>query len=437
MVVFGCEDGIGMAKGLTKQASNILLILYQSENKRLTTPEICYATKRSRQAIYGITLRLLGWGYIKKVHKGIWVEYALTPSGEDLARKESEIREGQPQESQQKSFTPSPHGVSATLYTHNPNLNLTATYVRLHALTLKIPIKNEFKPSELQALVQKYSPKQSIMEKVNEEEGTFTKEPINGNPQIFQYGGLAFRLTTKSLIAYGRQKVEPLDTPIPALTQEAIRQTLNVVFALEHEIQQTEGYFKLMRNSNEEKDYAYEVIEIHIALTNEAFAVEATKESDPYLIAMSEINGSKASMIADKSIKIGEGHDKKGIPEFEGISNEILPNKQVEAVFNTETVRRFYEALGKGYIDPFKMQEWLGATADNVNQMSKNYNTHLPFFQTQAEMNKKMLVMLDEQAVQSRLMMESIVKLNERLDSVERNKAGLWQRIKGIFRIDK
>ena len=354
-----------MSRGLTHAANDVIILLRENQNQAMSTQAIAYALKKSEQATNNILRRLSKHGLVESHPQGIFKEYTLTQTGINAYQRVLNVYAKK--ESKRVSITTS--------------LNTSGVYVRLHALALKVPLKNPFTSQEIALLVSPFNPK---------------PKPMQGHTdQIFQFNGITFKLTTSSLIAYANQAVAPLEQQIPALTDQAVSDTLNAAYALETQMQASNGYFKLVRHThtiNNQKDFNFKVIELHIAITNDEFAKQATAEKDPYLIAMSDVDASKESLIADKSIKVGVGKDKKGIPEVEGISKEVLPNKQPEAMFNTENIRRFYEAIGKQYYDPFEQEAKIAQTIDLLQHTSietaglaqearllaENQNTHIP-----------------------------------------------------------
>lgn len=344
--------GVGLARGLTKSAYDIIIIIKENQNQAISPKNIAYSLHKSEQATNNILRRLLKKGLVENHNRGIFTEYTLTPAGLNAYQRVLSVTT--------KRVLPT------------TNLNTSGVYVRLHALAIKVKLKTPYSSDELPKLLSSLSL-------------SFKPKPMQGHTdQIFQFNGITFKLTPSSIIAYSKQAVAPLEQQIPAMTEQAIKETIDTLYAFEMQMQGKDSYFKLMRKTktiDNQKDYDYSIPELHIAITNDEFAKQATAERDPYLIAMSEIDSDKESLIADKSIKIGTGNDKKGIPEVEGISKEMLPNKQPEAVFNTENIRRFYEAIGKAYYDPFEQQAKLAETLEVLRKTADNQFTHIPLIQ--------------------------------------------------------
>jgi DNA-binding PadR family transcriptional regulator len=291
-----------MARGLTKKAYDLLFLLKNNTNGYMTAEELAYATHTSVIAIYRMLDRLQARGLVEKQKHGSLNDYTLTSSAQGVVKRIMDKRIAK------------------------PSLNMLDVYVRLHALAIKFPLIQPLTQPERLELLAQYNPKPKTMK--------------NHTDYIFQYNDTTFKLTPSSLIVYAPQVVKPLGTPIPQMAAQAIESIKTKVYALETQQQAKNALFKLRRKTktiNNQKDYDYTIIEIHIALTNDIFAAHATEEQDPYIIAMSEIDNTKVSLLADKSVKLGSGASSQGIPEVEGVSHLSLPNGQPEAVPNMDT----------------------------------------------------------------------------------------------------
>ncbi len=385
-----------MARGITKKAYDLLFLLKNNTNGYITAEEIAYATQTSVIAIYKMLDRLQTRGFIEKQKHGSLNDYTLTEAAQRVVKRIIDKRIAK------------------------PSLNMLAVYVRLHALAIKFPLIQHLSQVERMELLAQYTPKSKPMK--------------NHTDYICQYDGATFKLTPSSLIAYGSQAVKPLGTPIPEMAAEAIENIKAKVYALEMQLQAKNALFKLRRKTktiNDQKDYDSTIIEIHIALTNDIFAKHATEEQDPYIIAMSEIDSSKVSLLADKSVKLGSGADSQGIPEVEGISRLTMPDGQPEAVPNMDRLARIYEAQAKGYLDPFQQQSLLNTTISTLSQLSQ---AQLANSQRQASMEELMvqygqklnahITILEKMDV----VLDQLIKENaKRL--AEQPKQGFWQRI--------
>ena len=330
-------SGGEMAREITKASYKVLELLKNNQNGYMTPSDLCYALNKKPASVSNLLSRLKDKKYVELQEVGSIHNYTLTSLGKEILNGYLNRVIAQSQK---------------------PNLNTEALYTRLHALAIGIPFKNKLSASERADLVASLSPKPLKLK--------------NHIDYIFQFSDLTFKLTSRALIAYAKQAVARIDEPIPQLTEQAIQDTINVVYALEMQLNAKNGYFKLKRKTKtieNQKDYDYTLIELHIAITNDILAKEATAISDPYIIAMSEVDSEKVGMLADKSEGIGSGNDRKGIPEVEGVSHAKLKNNQPEAVFNMENVRRYYQLLGQGKYDPEYEQQLLRQTLAGLNEV--------------------------------------------------------------------
>ena len=340
----------------------------------MTPSEICYALNKKSSSVSNLLSRLKRKGFIELQQLGLIHNYTLTNKGKKILTE---------------------YLKRVIAQAEQPNLNTEALYTRLHALALSIPLKNKLDQQQRGELVAQHSPRALKLK--------------NHLDYIFIFEKYTFKLTSRSLIAYAKQSVAKLDEPIPQLTRQAIQDTLNVIYALAMQLNAKNCSFKLKRITktiNNQKDYAYSLIELHIAITNDLFAKEATKISDPYIIAMSEVDVKKVGMLSDKSIKLGSGYDQQGIPEIEGISHATLKDGKVEAVKNMENIRKLYEMVGKGEFDPQREQNLLrllGArlkdSTDVIAQLSASQLTqseHLNYYAAQIEAHARAIVKLND-----------------------------------------
>ena len=373
--------GRRMARAITKVGYKVLELLKNNQKGYMTPSEICYALNKKSSSVSNLLSRLKRKGLIELQQLGLIHNYTLTNKGKELLNR---------------------YLKRVIAQAEQPNLNTEALYTRLHALALSIPLKNKLDQQQRAELVAQHSPRALNLK--------------NHLDYIFIFEDYTFKLTSSSLIAYAKQSVAKLDEPIPQLTQQAIQDTLNVIYALEMQLNAKNGSFKLKRITktiNNQKDYTYSLIELHIAITNDLFAREATKISDPYIIAMSEVDAKKVGMLSDKSIKLGSGYDQQGIPEVEGISHATLKDGKVEAVKNMENIRKLYEMVGKGEFNPQQEQNLLrqlGArlkeSTDVIAKLAQSQLTqseHLNYYAEQIEAHSK-----------------AIVKLNKVLDKLDR-----------------
>ena len=350
-----------MARAITESSYKVLELLKNNQRGYMTPSEICYALNRKASSVSNLLTRLKNKGLIELQQAGLIHNYTLTSKGKELLI--GYLNRVIAQSSQ-------------------PNLNSEALYTRLHALALSIPLKNPLSNEERAQLIAPYAPKPLKLR--------------NHIDYVFLFQGYTLKLTSQGLIAYAKQAVARLGEPIPQLTAQAIQDTLNVVYALEQQLNAKNPYFKLKRKTktiDNQKDYAYDLVELHIAITNDLFAKEATKISDPYIIAMSEVDSKKVGILGDKSIKLGSGYDQQGIPEVEGISHAILKDGKVEAVKNMENIRKLYEMVGKGEFDPKREQDLLrqmssmlqqsitaqAQLAQQTAELAKQMNLHAPY----------------------------------------------------------
>jgi len=389
-----------MAHGLRKESKEILLLILNSKEGYLTTETILNATKHSPSALSQILKRLEEKHYIESQAHGIIKEYRLTQVGADYAKALNLNSQAQ--------------GVIGKPKLNN-QINQVSVFIRLHALGIKIPFIQLLSKEELQDLVQALSldAKQVNMQ--------------NHTDYIFHFEGLSIKLTQSSLIAYAQGYTKPLEAQVPKIEAQALEEMFEKIYKFEQQAREKNAYFKLKRKThtiNNQKDYDYEIIQEHIAITNDEFAKEATEEIDPYIIAYSDVNSDNVSMLADKSIKVGKGENSKGVPEFEAVSHSKLPNGRTEAVFNAENVRAFYEALGKGYYDPFEIQRQMQDIRDTLELVAKNEATHIPFFQSQTKLNNEMLAKLEQLGQQ----------LQNSQQASSNKPVGLWQSLKNIFK---
>ena len=353
--------GVWMARAITKSSYKVLELLKNNQMGYMTPSEICYALNRKASSVSNLLSRLKEKGLIELHQAGTIHNYTLTNKGKEILI--GYLNRVIAQSSQ-------------------PNLNSEALYTRLHALALSIPLKSPFSQAERAELVAPYAPKPLKLR--------------HHTDYVFLFQDYTLKLTSRGLIAYAKQSVATLDEPIPQLTEQVIQDTLNAVYALETQLNAKNPYFKLKRKTktiDNQKDYAYGLVELHIAITNDLFAKEATKISDPYIIAMSEVNSKKIGMLNDKSIKLGSGYDQQGIPEVEGVSHATLKDGKVEAVKNMENIRKLYEMVGRGEFDPKREQDLLrqmssllqqsiaaqASLAQQTAQLAKEMNLHAPY----------------------------------------------------------
>ena len=348
--------GVWMARAITKSSYKVLELLKNNQRGYMTPSEICYALNRKASSVSNLLSRLKRKGLIELNQAGLIHNYTLTSKGKELLI--GYLNRVIAQSSQ-------------------PNLNSEALYTRLHALALSIPLKSPFSQAERAELVAPYAPKPFKLR--------------HHTDYVFLFQDYTLKLTSKSLIAYAKQSVATLDEPVPQLTEQAIQDTLNIVYALETQLNAKNPYFKLKRKTktiNNQKDYAYSLVELHIAITNDLFAKEATKISDPYIIAMSEVDSDKIGMLGDKSIKLGSGYAQQGIPEVEGISHATLKDGNVEAVKNMENIRKLYEMVGRGEFDPKHEQDLLRQMSSLLQQ---SIAVQSSLAQSQAELGNSLL----------------------------------------------
>jgi len=389
-----------MSHGLRKESKEILLLILNSKEGYLTTETILDATKHSASALSQILKRLEEKHYIESQAHGIIKEYRLTQVGADYA----------------KALNLNAHEViDKPKQDLSDQVNQTSAFIRLHALGIRIPFIQLMQKADLQDLLHALSldAKQVAMR--------------NHTDYIFHFEGLSMKLTQSSLIAYTQGYTRPLEAQVPKIEARALEEMLGKVYKFEQQAREKNAYFKLKRRTqtiDNQKDYDYEIIQEHIAITNDEFAKAATEEIDPYIIAYSDVNSDKVSMLADKSIKVGKGENSKGVPEFEAVSHRKLPNGRTEAVFNAENVRVFYEAIGKGYYDPFEIQHQMQDIRDTLNLVAQNEATHIPFFQSQTKLNNEMLAKLELFGQQ----------LQNSQQASGSKAAGIWQSLKNIFK---
>ncbi len=384
-----------MAKGITKSAYKVLELLKNNQNGYMTPSEVGYALNKKAASVSNILVRLKNKGYIDLLNDGIIHNYTLTNKG-------NEILNG--------------YLKRVIAQSNKPNLNLEALYTRLHALTISIPLRNLLSQPDISKLVASYSPKPLKLK--------------NHIDYVFVFKDYTFKLTSKSLIVYAKQAIARLDTEIPDLTDQAIHDTLNVVYDLEQALHAQNAYFSLQRNTktiNNQKDYYCILVELHIAITNDLFAKEATKISDPYIIAMSEVSSKKIGILGDKSKKIGSGYKQQGIPEVEGVSHATLPDGKIEAVKNMENIRRLYELVGQGKFVPEQEQqllrEMMGMLQQSITTQSNIAQSQAEITQNTAQLSNAALTtqnQLNYYAAQIEAHAKAIVKLNKVLDKLDR-----------------
>jgi len=397
-----------MAHGLRKESKEILLLILNSKEGYLTTETILNATKHSPSALSQILKRLEEKHYIESQAHGIIKEYRLTQVGADYAKA--------------LNLNSQAHGVIDKPKQDLSNqINQASVFIRLHALGIKIPFIQLLTKAELQDLVQALSldAKQVAMH--------------NHTDYIFHFEGLSMKLTQTSLIAYAQGYTKPLETQVSKIEAQALEEMLEKIYKFEQQAREKNGYFRLRRKTHtidNQKDYDYKIIQEHIAITNDEFAKAATEEIDPYIIAYSDVNSDNVSMLADKSIKVGKGENSKGVPEFEAVSPSKLPNGRTEAVFNAENVRAFYEALGKGYYDPFEIQRQMQDIRDTLELVAQNEATHIPFFQSQTRLNNEMLAKLELLGQQ----LQNSQQAQAKQQASGSKPAGFWQSLKNIFK---
>ena len=384
-----------MARAITKSSYKVLELLKNNQRGYMTPSEICYALNKKASSVSNLLTRLKEKGLIELNQVGLIHNYTLTSKGKELLIGYLNCVIAQ---------------------SSQPNLNSEALYTRLHALALSIPLKNQLPEEERAQLVEPYSPKPLKLR--------------NHTDYVFLFQDYTFKLTSKSLIAYAKQSITKLDDPIPELTEQTIQDTLIVVYMLEMQLNAKNLYFKLKREVktiDNQKGYDYSLVELHIAITNDLFAKEATKISDPYIIAMSEVNSKKVGMLSDKSVKLGSGYDQQGIPEVEGVSHATLKDGKVEAVKNMENIRKLYEMVGKGEFDPKHEQEQLRQMSSLLHQ---SIAVQSSLAQSQAESAEETAKLgaaalttqnqLNYYASQIEAHAKAIVKLNKVLDKLDR-----------------
>ena len=384
-----------MARAITESSYKVLELLKNNQRGYMTPSEICYALNRKASSVSNLLTRLKNKGLIELQQAGLIHNYTLTSKGKELLI--GYLNRVIAQSSQ-------------------PNLNSEALYTRLHALALSIPLKNPLSNEERAQLIAPYAPKPLKLR--------------NHIDYVFIFQGYTLKLTSKGLIAYAKQAVARLGEPIPQLTDQAIQDTLNVIYALETQLNAKNPYFKLRRRTktiDNQKDYAYGLVELHIAITNDLFAKEATKISDPYIIAMSEVDSKKIGMLNDKSIKLGSGYDQQGIPEVEGVSHATLKDGKVEAVKNMENIRKLYEMVGKGEFDPKHEQDLLRQMSSMLQQsiavQSSLAKSQASVAQQTANLGNAALTtqnQLNYYSAQIEAHAKAIVKLNKVLDKLDR-----------------
>ena len=377
-----------MARAITESSYKVLELLKNNQRGYMTPSEICYALNKKASSVSNLLTRLKNKGLIELQQAGLIHNYTLTDKGKELLI--GYLNRVIAQSSQ-------------------PNLNSEALYTRLHALALSIPLKNPLSNEERAQLIAPYAPKPLKLR--------------NHIDYVFIFQGYTLKLTSKGLIAYAKQAVARLGEPIPQLTDQAIQDTLNVIYALETQLNAKNPYFKLRRRTktiDNQKDYAYGLVELHIAITNDLFAKEATKISDPYIIAMSEVDSKKIGMLNDKSIKLGSGYDQQGIPEVEGVSHATLKDGKVEAVKNMENIRKLYEMVGKGEFDPKREQDLLRQMSSMLQQ---SIAAQASLAQQTANLGNAALTtqnQLNYYSSQIEAHAKAIVKLNKVLDKLDR-----------------
>ena len=384
-----------MARAITESSYKVLELLKNNQRGYMTPSEICYALNKKASSVSNLLTRLKNKGLIELQQAGLIHNYTLTSKGKELL-----IR----------------YLNRVIAQSSQPNLNSEALYTRLHALALSIPLKNPLPKEERAQLIAPYASKPLKLR--------------NHTDYVFLFKDYTLKLTSRGLIAYAKQAVAKLGEPIPKLTDQAIQDTLNVVYALETQLNAKNPYFKLARKTktiNNQKDYTYDLIELHIAITNDLFAKEATKISDPYIIAMSEVNSKKIGMLSDKSIKLGSGYAQQGIPEVEGISHATLKDGKVEAVKNMENIRKLYEMVGKGEFDPKHEQDLLRQMSSMLQQSIAVQSSLARSQAASAEETAKLATaalttqnQLNYYSTQIEAHAKAIVKLNKVLDKLDR-----------------
>ena len=184
----------------------------------MTPSELCYALNRKASSVSNLLSRLKYKGLIELHQAGLIHNYTLTNKGKEILNRYLNRVIAQSSE---------------------PNLNSEALYTRLHALALSISFKNPLPKEERAQLVAPYAPKPLKLK--------------NHTDYIFIFQDYTLKLTSRSLIAYAKQSVAKLDEPIPQLTEQAIQDTLNIIYALETQLNAKNPYFKLKRKLNEFK----------------------------------------------------------------------------------------------------------------------------------------------------------------------------------------
>ena len=384
-----------MARAITKSSYKVLELLKNNQRGYMTPSELCYALNKKASSVSNLLTRLKNKGMIEFHQAGLIHNYTLTNKGKEILI--GYLKRVIAQSSQ-------------------PSLNSEALYTRLHALAISIPLKNQFSQRERAELIASYAPKPLKL--------------MHHTDYVFIFEDYTLKLTSKSLIAYAKQSIAKMDEPIPQLTQQVIQDTLNVVHALETQLNTKNPYFKLKRKTktiDNQKDYAYGLVELHIAITNDLFAKEATKISDPYIIAMSEVDNDKIGMLSDKSIKLGSGYDQQGIPEVEGVSHATLKDGKVEAVKNMENIRKLYEMVGKGEFDPKHEQNLLrqmeAMLKQSIESQSNITQSQAQLVQHTAKLGDAALTtqnQLNYYSKQIEAHAKAIVKLNKVLDKLDR-----------------
>jgi predicted transcriptional regulator len=384
-----------MARAITKSSYKVLELLKNNQKGYMTPSELCYALNRKASSVSNLLSRLKDKGLIELNQAGTIHNYTLTDKGKEILI--GYLNRVIAQSSQ-------------------PNLNSEALYTRLHALALSIPLKNPLSEEERAQLVAPYAPRPLKLK--------------NHIDYVFLFQDYTLKLTSRGLIAYAKQYVAELDEPIPQLAKQAIQDTIDIVYALETQLNAKNPYFKLKRRTktiDNQKDYYGALVELHIAITNDLFAKEATKISDPYIIAMSEANSKKIGMLGDKSIKLGSGYDQQGIPEVEGVSHATLKDGKVEAVKNMENIRKLYEMVGKGEFDPRREQDLLRQMSSMLQQSIAVQNR---LAQSQADLAQQTANLgaaalttqnqLNYYSAQIEAHAKAIVKLNKVLDKLDK-----------------
>ena len=387
--------GVWMARAITKSSYKVLELLKNNQKGYMTPSELCYALNRKASSVSNLLSRLKDKGLIELNQAGTIHNYTLTDKGKEILI--GYLNRVIAQSSQ-------------------PNLNSEALYTRLHALAISIPFKNPLSNEERAQLVAPYAPRPLKLK--------------NHIDYVFLFQDYTLKLTSRGLIAYAKQYVAELDEPIPQLAKQAIQDTIDIVYALETQLNAKNPYFKLKRRTktiDNQKDYYGALVELHIAITNDLFAKEATKISDPYIIAMSEANSKKIGMLGDKSIKLGSGYDQQGIPEVEGVSHATLKDGKVEAVKNMENIRKLYEMVGKGEFDPRREQDLLRQMSSMLQQSIAVQNRLAQSQADSAEETAKLASaalttqsQLNYYSAQIEAHAKAIVKLNKVLDKLDR-----------------